>query len=79
MYLGWTRWVYPRYFVHFLVMYLQCTGLVNEPLSPVGVTTSGIYKQESLHDQRKSLTQAIEDLRSAQRVYCQNQPRQQAY
>jgi len=33
--LGWTRWVYPRYFVHFLVMYLQCTGLVNEPLSPV--------------------------------------------
>ena len=35
MYLGWTGWVYPRYFVHFLVMYLQCTGLVNEPLSPV--------------------------------------------
>jgi len=34
-----------------------------------GVTTSGIYKQESLHDQRKSLTQAIEDLHSAQRVY----------
>jgi len=37
MYLGWTGWVYPRYFVHFLVMYLQCTGLVNEPLSPVVV------------------------------------------
>ena len=33
------------------------------------VATSGIYQQESLHDQRKSLTQAIEELRSAQRVY----------
>ena len=34
-YLGYTHPVHPRYFVHFLVMYLQCTGLVNWPLSPV--------------------------------------------
>ena len=33
------------------------------------VATSGIYQQESLHDQRKSLTQEIGELRSAQRVY----------
>jgi len=35
MYLGWTGWVHPRYFVHFLVMYLRCTGPVHWPLPPV--------------------------------------------
>ena len=33
------------------------------------VTTSSIYQQESLQDQRKALAQAIEELRSPQRVY----------
>ena len=33
------------------------------------VNTGSIYQQESLQDQRKSLTQAIEELRSPQRVY----------
>jgi len=50
MYLGWTRWVYPRYFVHFLVMYLQCTGLVNEPLSPVSTTVHEVTGEDDDDD-----------------------------
>ena len=30
-----TRWVFGGYFIHFLVMYLQCTCQVHQPLPPV--------------------------------------------
>ena len=35
MYLWWTRWVFPRYIVHVLAVYLQCPGSGNWYLSPV--------------------------------------------
>ena len=35
MNLGYTGWVLAWYFVHFLVMYLQCTGPGHHPLPPV--------------------------------------------
>ena len=35
MYLQCTRQVYGGYIVHFLAMYLQCTGPVHHPLPPV--------------------------------------------
>jgi len=56
MYLGWTGWVYPRYFVHFLVMYLQCTSLVNWPFPPV----STLIKQEV--SRMTDLSLSLEDL-----------------
>ena len=35
MYLRCTEWVNAGYIVHFLAMYLQCTGSVHHPLPPV--------------------------------------------
>ena len=35
MNLGYVGWVLAWYFVHFLVMYLQCTGPGHHPLLPV--------------------------------------------
>ena len=39
MNLGYAGWVLDWYFVHFLVMYLQCTGPGHHPLPPVWAAT----------------------------------------
>ena len=50
MNLGYAGWVLAWYFVHFLVMYLQCTGPGHHPLPPVSFTN---VCDECLQDMRK--------------------------
>jgi len=40
-----TRWVFGGYFIHFLVIYLQCTCWVHWPLPPVTVHSIGHHTQ----------------------------------
>jgi hypothetical protein len=35
MSLEYSRWLFGEFFVHFLAMYLQCTGSGHHPLPPV--------------------------------------------
>ena len=51
MYLRCTKWVNAGYIVHFLAMYLRCTGSVHHPLPPVfGVSTSPLFEVTAMFE-----------------------------